>query len=215
MNESVINFYNKENNPEYWKKYNREHGLRIDFTYDYFNFKDVKNEKLVDFGGGFGYFLNKFDKSNSKIILDGADINVYPEGIGYFKVDLNMDIDFIDNNTFDKSFCFETLEHISNLYQCVCFIKRVTKIGGEIYISIPNERTTHNTIYPGLFYPETNFEEFLGQMALPIEDKVYSDHSFPSWIYKCQNRPWNEKKMKWTKSDTKYIEVPPLDMINL
>jgi Methyltransferase domain len=216
--DSVANFYNKEGDLEYWKKYDREHGKRLDFIFDRYNFKDINNQVLHDFGGGYGYFLKKFDKSNSRRIFDGASIDpsdLYKNDINYFIRNLNEAWDYTFHDKANISFCFEVLEHLPNLYQCICSIKELTKIEGKICISIPHEKCTHNTLYPGLFYPESNFEQFLGQMALDILDKNYSDHSFPSWIYLCENRHWNEKRMKWPKQDKKYIDVSPLDMVNL
>lgn len=217
--DSVAEFYNKENDPNYCEKYNREHGARLDFIFHRYNFSEVYNEKLADFGGGTGYFINKFHPFNLRDIIDGANLNQnikLKDGIVYLKQDLNkISPSLYPDHYLDKSFCFEVLEHIPCLYNLVCFIKQKTKINGEIYLSIPREDCLHNTLYAGLFYPESNFEQFLKQMALNIEDKVYSNHSFSSIIYKCINQTWDKKVLKFPKTDEKYIHASPLEVVNL
>lgn len=217
MNEAVSNFYINQSNDGYEK----QHGARLNFVFNRYNLNSVKNEGIADFGGGHGFFIKKFDSSNHRYILDGANINskeLNDLGIDYLRRDLNI---ISDNDThfcspLDKVFCFETLEHLHSPYKCLEYIKSITKIDGEIYISVPDKECHHNTFYPGLLYPESNFVQFLEQMAFRIEDQVFSDHSFKSWIYKCINRPWNEKKLKYSKgTEEKFWNATIEQVVNL
>ena len=72
MDESVYKFYQKENNPQYYKKYDMEHSPRLDFTTQRFKLDKIKNHKVGDFGCGAGFLLRRLDDSNKKYGFDGA-----------------------------------------------------------------------------------------------------------------------------------------------
>lgn len=215
------NFYDKEGNPEYYKKYETEHLARIEWTIKHFKMQDWQYLRVADIGCGTGTLLNRLHPSNVMSGYDGTDVTKYlKRSFKYYQVDLNNlnyrfpDYSGIWRNAQDKITCFETLEHLGNLYGCVARIKEFGKLDCDIYLSIPHESVTHNTLYPALFYPETNFEQFLAQMALPIVEKVHCTASFPTWIYHCKNRKWAEKQLKWAKSDERFKDMDVLGVIN-
>jgi 2-polyprenyl-3-methyl-5-hydroxy-6-metoxy-1,4-benzoquinol methylase len=80
--------------------------------------------------------------------------------------DLKVDLDNFNinkNDFFDAVLCFETIEHLTNPYNCLLEIKNILKKDHLLYLTIPESRTEHNTIYPGLIYPVQNFIKFLEQ----------------------------------------------------
>lgn len=225
MNKSVTSFYKKENDPEYYKKYEREHSPRFDFLEKHFKFDKLSFRAIADFGCGAGAFLNRFSNTNIKYGFDGADLkHVSPLSFDFYHADFEVPFvnelresnKFLINHPYTNiSFCFETLEHIGNPYNLLVEIKKMTMNGGDIYVSIPDERMTHNVVYPGLMFPHTNFEQFLEQMALPIQEAVLFDGDWPSRIWHCKNAPWREKKLKYSKSEEKFLNISPLECTNI
>ncbi len=227
VDKSVLDFYKKDNgDPNYYKKYDFEHSPRLDFIVKHFKLNEIKNQTVADFGAGFGFLLKRLDNSNKKYGFDGALIPRDKKLCEFrdFQVDLDQNWvhtngyhneHLIPENTADVSFCFEVLEHLAAPYNALCNIKWFTKENTPIYISIPDERVTHNVVYCGLMYPYQNFEQFLEQMALPIEEHVVFEGDWPAQIWKCRNAPWSQKKLKFYKSEVKFREATPLQATNL
>lgn len=218
----VTSFYQKENSPDYYQKYEMEHSNRLDWTIKYFGMDKWRNKAVLDVGCSTGYFLNQLnhnlniDQLNYCVGIDGSNIcESLPRYFRFYQKDLNQP--FFEEEEFNADFdvvtCFETLEHIPNLYNCVSEIKRVAKIDADIYLSIPHIGMEHNSLYPSIF-TERGFEEFLGQMALPIQQKIFCPESFGAWLYRVKNRPYSEKVLKFPKNDAKFIDASPLEVIN-
>jgi len=112
-------------------------------------------------------------------------------------------------------FCFETIEHLTNPYSCLLEIKKSLKRDGILYLSIPHQNTTHNTIYPGLLYPVENFIKFLSQMAFEIQDFRFHDKCFSQNVFILKNKDWNHSKMLWHKDENKFRNIPPHISVNL
>src|SRR5882724_10697180 len=138
MNQSVKAFYQKDNNdPEYYKKYDREHSPRLDFIVKHFKLDEIKNKVVADFGCGYGFFLKRLDDSNKKYGFDGAQIKTENFLCEFQYVQTNLDEDWKNSklfykrnwqpfeNMFDVSFCFETLEHLASPYNCLINMKRM------------------------------------------------------------------------------------------
>ncbi len=234
MNKTITEFYTSEDkDKEYIKNYDIEHGPRLDTIIEKFNLKELKNQKILDIGGGCGFLGKRLDPSNSYLIIDGAHIpkeKVFND----FKIwdtDLDFDswtFDLIDypvtsfrqefNKRYllaDASFCLEVLEHLSNPYHCLIEMKKGTKINGDIYLSIPDSSVTHNTLYPGLIYPVQNFAQFLEQMSLPIKDYFLFDKGWKTHIFKCENASWEKSRMLFPKQESKFFGKTPLEYTNL
>ena len=225
MDNSVKNFYKKDNNdPEYYKKYEREHSPRLNFIVEHFKLKEIKDKVVGDFGCGAGFLLSRLDNNNKKYGIDGVEFDKdnFLCDFTYYLMDLDEDWSQLGlsnepefKDFFDVSFCFETLEHLASPYNALCNMKWTTKKNAPIYVSIPDVRVTHNVVYPGLIFPHTNFEEFLLQMALPIEEHVVFEGDWPDRIWKCRNASWAEKKLKYPKAESKFINATPIEATNL
>ena len=109
----------------------------------------------------------------------------------------------------------ECLEHLTSPYNCLVEMKRLVQENAYIYISIPNIRMTHNYIYPSLMWSRENFEQFLNQMALPVEEFWTFNGDWPSDHYKCVNLNWSESKMLFYKNEDKFRGKTPLEAVNI
>lgn len=232
MNNTISEFYiSKDKDPDYIKNYDIEHGPRLDAIIKRFNLKELKNQSILDIGGGMGFLEKRLDESNKFIIIDGAelphdkklaqfiqvvsDVNLPFENHLYaaYKYSIGTKSEF--NYPFDLSFCFEVIEHLENPYKCLLEMKATTKLNGDIYLSVPDTSVTHNTIYPGLIYPVQNFIQFLEQMALPILDYFLFDKGWKTHIFKCVNASWENSKMLFPKQESKFFGKTPLEYTNL
>lgn len=237
MNDTVTQFYAKNASEGYGDSYDGQHGFRLDAMVSHFRLGDLKNQRILDVGGGLGFLGKRLDPSNDYWVIDGAAVK--PEqhiAKGTFTVaDLDHD-DFSGGYwqpplpggdepirgtypTFNYSFICETLEHLSNPYHCLVEMKKLTKIGGSILISTPTIDVWHNTIYPSLLWPVESFELFLNQMALPVTAKwdyiPLPGKGWPAHHFLCNNRPWMEKRMLFAKQEAKFLHATPLEMTNL
>ena len=214
MNDTVAGFYEKYS--EKAASYDKEHGGRLDYIIDTFQLNKIENETIADIGGGYGFLFKRMSPNNKMVIVDGADIR--EEQLlckaAYSKVDLNTEFTS-SKGVFDRTFCFEVIEHLENPYRCICEMKKMTKIGGLIYISVPDICVTHNTPYPGLIYPHGNFEVFLSQMALGI--KRYNKYERPhhAHFWECINKDWTEAEMLFPKHEEKFRGKTPVEYANL
>ena len=97
--------------------------------------------RLLDCGCGEGHLLKKL--SGKKYGIDGSSISLKraKERNPDAKI-LDGDITNLpfDDGFFDVVTCSETLEHIPNYKAAISEIKRVTRGGGRMIISVPNER---------------------------------------------------------------------------
>jgi SAM-dependent methyltransferase len=237
---TVSQFFTKNPESDYMAKYEYSHGPRLDALAAR-HLTDLKNQKVVDVGGGMGFLGRRLDSSNHYWVIDGADIpDIKCTGpIGqltlckgvYVKQDIDRDyfsnLDWYENGErfqmnlngyFDAGFALEVLEHLSNPYHCLVELKKVVKPGGLIYISIPTESVWHNVVYPGLLWPIPNFSQWLGQMALPVIDFwEYKPVSigWPAYTFVCRNDPWSSKTLLYPKEEAKFRDCTPLQATNL
>lgn len=214
LSSSVQNFYQKENDLDYSNLYNSQHRPRFDFLFSAFELGNVRGLTVADFGGGMSELLTRLNTENEKHCFEGATLQTHNLPFTYHQCDLNYPIDFKERY-FDLSMITEVLEHLASPYTAMEEIKKLTKIGGRVLITIPHVRMLHNSPNFPLFYPETNFEDWLDQMALPRLKKVLFDGDWPSWCYLCENRPWSEKKLAFPKDDIKFINATPLEVTNI
>ena len=241
MDKSVETFFTKNPEQGYIDQYEHDHGPRLDSMIERFDLKNIQNQKIVDVGGGLGFLGKRLNSNNDYTVIDGAEI---PEdkklckGI-YHKADLDYDkfsertnmhvinvdvhkfpvsdIEFkkVFDKKFDKAFCLETLEHLSNPYHCLVEMKKLVKENGEIYISIPHINVTHNYIYPGLMADPQVFAQFLGQMALPVMEYWLWSRGWNAHHFKCRNAPWEESNMLFKKDEPKFRGKTPMEYVNL
>lgn len=209
----IKDFYTRK--PDFFQEYREQHSGRIKNVVDHFKLNELTNKKIGDFGCGYGFLFEYLNKENTLVGFDGAIVNKEKliTDFKFIEQDLSLEsssIEFI--NYFDISICLETLEHLAAPYNCILNMKKNTKFGGYIYISIPEIQVKHTVIYPGLFYPKQNFEIFLGQMALQIEEELFIPFSCHVW--KCKNLPWEYKKLLFPKTEDQFKYQHPLEMVN-
>jgi 2-polyprenyl-3-methyl-5-hydroxy-6-metoxy-1,4-benzoquinol methylase len=198
-----------------YDEYEKSHKGRLDFLIEDFDLNSLKNKKIIDIGCGLGFIYNRLspDIQQNYYGYDGADISNQP--FQYQKIDLDNFSIPDKHNFFDVALCFETIEHLTNPYNCLLETKNILKQDAILYLSIPNVKTEHNTIYPGLLYPVNNFEYFLKQMAFEIVDHKIHDKCFYQEVYILKNKNWSHSSMLWRKNEDKFRNIPPHISINL
>lgn len=197
-----------------YEEYERSHKDRLDYLVKDLKLNNLNDQLIADVGCGLGFIYNRLSPDIQKNYygFDGADLQSAP--FNYQKVDLdNFNIN--KDNFFDIVLCFETIEHLTNPYNCLLEIKNILKNDGFLYLTIPNPRTEHNTIYPGLLYPLDNFIVFLKQMAFEIVEHKIHDKNFYQDVFILKNKDWNESRMLWHKLEDKFRNIPPHIAINL
>ncbi len=232
MDESVSNFFAKNAADNYAQQYEIDHGPRLDAMLTHWGLVEyLKGKRVVDIGGGLGFLGKRLDKSTEYWVVDGAQISDEHRlcsGRWFFN-DLDRD-EFsrpvlraiqrghVGNSEgqikFDVAFCLETLEHLTSPYNCLAETKKILKDNGDLIISIPHENVTHNAIYPALLWPPSNWEQFLGQLALPIKDRWLWDKGWNARHWWVKNRPYREKVMAFAKQESKFIDATPVEMVN-
>lgn len=214
MHDSVKEFYKLQTE----EIYEKAHGPRLDFLVKDLKLDEIKDSVIYDFGGGPGFIFKRLpnDAGNIYFVVDGADTKVsYGSQI---QVDMNNPFALrvlVTRPNADVAFCFEVLEHLGNPYNCLSEIKDILKPDGLLYLSVPHISTTHNTLYPGLFYPVDNFKEFLGQMAFEIIEHRYHDKAFTQEVFILRNKSWEHSKLKFPKHEPKFRGLPPIGAINI
>ena len=198
-----------------YQEYENSHKNRLDFLVEDLKLNELRNQKIADIGCGLGFIYNRLspDTQQNYYGYDGADISNQP--FQYQKIDLDNFSIPDKHNFFDVALCFETIEHLTNPYNCLVETKNILKQDAILYLSIPNVKTEHNTIYPGLLYPINNFEYFLKQMAFEIVDHKIHDKCFYQEVFTLRNKTWNDSKMLWRKSEEKFKNIPPHTSVNL
>ena len=197
-----------------YSEYEKSHKSRLDYLVEDLKLNDLDNKNIADVGCGLGFIYNrlKSEIQNNYYGFDGTTLQNPP--FKYQKVDLdNFNLNMKD--FFDVVFCFETLEHLTNPYNCLFNIKDILKNEHLLYLTIPHNKTEHNTIYPGLLYPIDNFITFLGQMAFDIIEYKVHDKNFYQHVFILKNKDWSHSKMLWHKTEEKFRNIPPHISINL
>ena len=203
-----------DTNGHSYQEYDRSHKERFDFLIEDLKLNELKDKKIMDAGCGLGFIYHRLNPDIQKNYFgyDGTKMDNSP--FEYRQVDLDS-FSSGKERFFDVAFCFETLEHLTNPYSCLLEIKKSLKEDGVLYLSIPHQNTTHNTIYPGLLYPIQNFVAFLNQMAFEIVDVKFHDKSFSQNVFTLNNKGWDQSQMLWRKDEEKFRNIPPHISINL
>lgn len=227
MDNLASNFYSLDGHS--MQEYERSHKARLDFLVEDLKLDDISNSAIADVGCGYAPIFRRLRKAaapqanNYFVGFDGDDSGLARQVCHYEQADLNqpfeLDYSFWQNRSqiqkFQVVLCFETLEHLTNPYSLLISIKKMLIEDGILYLSIPHEDCTHNTIYPGLLYPVSNFEDFLKQMALEIEDHRIHDKAFKQHVFTLRNKDWSHSKMKWHKPEDKFRNISPQLAVNL
>jgi SAM-dependent methyltransferase len=227
MNNSVSEFYNSSVGQDI-KEYDQSHDPRFEFLIKDLNLDAIKNSRIGDFGCGYAPIFKRIPENNNQLYgFDGADIkNLMKNVCEYHVTDLNLEFAdrFLENHEkLDYAFCFETLEHLPNPYNCLSEIKKLLKIGGVLYLSIPDIECRHGTLYPTLLYPREHFMVFLEQMAFKVLDMRLHNKAFVQNVFILENLEWKFSKnfFHYGKTNIEYygenfekINSPIIDLVN-
>jgi len=115
---------------------------RFDITFN----KPMQHIKVLDFGCGFGRYLQSFAEIFEKENLSGTEVNdeniIQVRKMGFKCYTLNPEKAILpfDNDSFDMVFSSNVIEHIPNtLYKSYLGeIKRVLTSGGKFIVGTPN-----------------------------------------------------------------------------
>ena len=225
MDETVKNFYTKNAETGYLDQYAKDHIARHQFMVDKYNLNAIENKEVAEFGAGLGIMFSLLKPNNKFYGFDGATIPEHKKLSTFISETLDLDEQHDKkyqsyysqkyHRKFDVSLMCEVIEHVASPFRALNNLKWFTKDGGDVYITIPDERMTHPVIYYQLFYPHTNFIDFLECMALPVKEAHLFNGNWPSWTFKCENRPWREKKMHFYKGEEKFRNANLLETTNL
>ncbi len=221
MDATIEKFYtNSEKDKNYIEHYSLEHSKRHDEIVKRFKLDEIKNETLLNVGGGLGLLESRLDKSNKFVIADGAELPIYERlcEFTHIKIDANKEF-YIKERGYDNfyaGFLLECIEHLENPYNCLIEMRKIVKENHYIYISIPDISVTHVTPYPTLIYPPANFIIFLEQIALLVEDYFFFENGFKTHIFKCRNAPMKEARYLpiFQKNEPKFIGKTPIEIAN-
>jgi ubiquinone/menaquinone biosynthesis C-methylase UbiE len=126
---------------------------------------DIKGRVILDVGCGEGTLLRMLDiKGNQVFGIDASESAKKAcelKGIECIVADMSTEnLSRFPDGMFDIVLCLETIEHLENPFHCLWEIKRLLKENGTFIVSIPNTKTLHPYVYPGLFNLK-NFKLFL------------------------------------------------------
>jgi len=96
----------------------------------------LKNKKILDYGGSWGYNLYPFIEDNECFILDMEKWNNYKEKIKYLGRDFN-DLKSNDPDSFNIILFQHTLEHIIEPYLVLKELNDYLQKNGIIYVEVP------------------------------------------------------------------------------
>lgn len=128
-------------------------------------------QRILEIGCGDGKLLSLLSGANDVYGVEASSTGVEKcVGRGLRAVCLDVSsvpLPFPDDH-FDAVIILETLEHLMNPYYALLEIRRVLKEGARLICSVPNPRTGHPYLYPGLF-DFSNFKRFLQQSGFRID----------------------------------------------
>jgi SAM-dependent methyltransferase len=161
----------KEEHRDYYAAGGFDEG-RLRWTVDTF-LPACQGKQILEIGCGDGKLLALLQARNEVYGIEASATGVdkcTAQGIRVSCLDASSQpLPFPDDH-FDFVIILETLEHLMNPYYAMVEIRRVLKENAKLICSVPNPKTGHHFLYPGLFeFP--NFTRFLRQSGFRI-DKV-------------------------------------------
>lgn len=122
---------------------------------------DLLKGSIIDVGAGTGTLLLMLEREAASAKLVGIDLFSKPvnlkESTGWISKDLNMDVEC--GEEFDTVICSETIEHLENPRNCFRQLAKLTKPGGNLLLTMPNNESIRSIL--GLIFGG-HFTQFLG-----------------------------------------------------
>jgi SAM-dependent methyltransferase len=144
---------------------------RLAWTLNTFLPKD-RPLKVLEVGCGNGAMLRLLSQRGVDAIgVDASSSGVeqcHSLGVRAQCLDVSTDGLPFDDDAFDVVISLETFEHLMNPFYSLQEVRRVLRPSGRFISSVPNPRTGHPFLYPGLF-EYGNFRRFLEQSGFFIE----------------------------------------------
>lgn len=144
--------------------------LRLRWTVDTF-LPDSQGKCILEIGCGDGMLLSLLKGANEVYGIEASATGVekcIAQGIRATCLDVSsVPLPFPDDH-FDCVIILETFEHLMNPYYALLEIRRVLKEDAKLICSVPNPKTGHPYLYPGLF-EFSNFRWFLQQSGFRID----------------------------------------------
>jgi len=176
------------------------------------SFKDLDNERILDYGCNTGYFLNSIQKTypEKHLSLCGADIN--PHALNYARKKyknctfFEITNDFFSKEQFDIIILSHVLEHVADTNSLIEGLKRLLKNNGKLIIAVPQERIRGDcTIVQLLYnwirwrfenphlvnYSYTDLEKLLNEHQLYIKHHRFTHFFYPFQSNKRRLDSWS------------------------
>lgn len=216
-NEFVENFYGKNGAENYGQNYDSQHSTRIDWVVNRFKLQDIQNQRVIDIGCGKGNYFKRMNPNNYFVGLDGAITGEKLCDFLSLRVNLNDPFGHLFDNEqkFDYLICSEVIEHISNIDNIMLEMKKLLKTNGKALFTIPHESVTHPVAFPGIFFPERNFQLFIEQYAWIVEDFDIFQDGWKTCCFLVRNAPMKEQKPLFPKFESKFLGLNPIDWTNI
>ena len=144
---------------------------RLSWTLDTF-LASSNPGRVLEIGCGDGAMLQLL--ANREVNAIGVDASASGidrcalAGLSAQCLDVSTDGLPFPDDSFDVVISLETFEHLMNPYHALQEVQRTLRYGGRFLCSIPNPRTGHPYLYPGLFEYK-NFRRFLEQTGFHID----------------------------------------------
>lgn len=217
MDSTVTNFYTKNASENYEDDYDKSHSGRIDWVIKRFGLDKIQNQRIVDIGAGKGNYFKRMWQNNHFVGLDGAIIRDKLTDFLSLRVDFNEPFGqlFDNEKPFDFLIASEVIEHVANINNMMLEMKKLLKVNGKALFTIPHVSVTHPTAFPGLFFPEQNFQIFIQQYGWIVEDFDIFQDGWKTCCFLVRNAPMNEQIPLFDKSESKFRGEEPIRWANL
>ena len=143
---------------------------RLKWTVETF-LPNYTDKKILEIGCGDGKLLALLSTENDVQGIEASFTGVEKcasRGIQAICMDVSSQPLPFPDDYFDAVVILETFEHLMNPYYAMLEIRRVLKENAKLICSVPNPKTGHPYLYPGLF-EFSNFTAFLTQMGMKIK----------------------------------------------
>lgn len=222
MDPITENFHLKNADGNYIDGYVEQHMPRVEWVIKRFGLDSLSGQRIVDIGCGRGMYFAKMRSDNFFVGIDGAIIPPQKKLVPFLSLrsDFNNEdfgILFDNDGPFDWLIASEVLEHVGNLNNLMLGMKRLLKIDGYAIFTVPDISVWHPTIFPGVFFPPSNFRIFVEQYAFLVEEAdIYTPtDGWKAICFKVKNHPMKDARPLFPKPEAKFVGATPEQYTNL